>query len=247
MPSEPPPLQPFSTMNCSNKWELFRHRVLRLLKHRQLLSQERIELLLSWRRSGFSIDDSVRLLAGDQKGLENVARYMLRAPVSLSRMRWNRSDKEVFYFANPTHHRPQDPSLDGQLIDRLEFLARVIAQLPEPRKHLMFYYGQYAHRVRARRLKSHTQSQEPEKTGPSPQDDPAVSPARKAALRRRWAHLIQRVFDVDPLVCEHCGGKFRVVAFITEPRVIRRILEHLRIRDFHNRAPPPEQPTSPSV
>jgi hypothetical protein len=118
--------------------ELFRHRVFRLLKDRELLSEHRIELLLSWRRSGFSIDDSVRIPAGEQKGLEDVARYMLRAPVSLSRMRWNRGDKEVFYFANRTHDDPQDPSIEGQPIDRSEFLARVIAQIPEPRKHLRF-------------------------------------------------------------------------------------------------------------
>ncbi len=59
--------------------ELFRYRVLRLLKDRELLSQERIELLLSWRRSGFSIDDSVRIPAGEQKGIEDVARYMLNS------------------------------------------------------------------------------------------------------------------------------------------------------------------------
>ena len=32
--------------------------------------------------------------------------------------------------------------------------------------------------------------------------------------------LIRRVFGVDPLVCTQCAGQLRVVAFITEPRVI---------------------------
>ena len=129
--------------------------MLRLLKDRELLSEERIELLLSWRRSGFSMDDSVRIPAGEQKGIEDVARYMLRAPVSLSRMRWNRPDKEVFYVADRSHDDREDRSMEGQRIDRLEFLARVITQIPEPRRHLLFYYGYYAHRVRGRRLKSH--------------------------------------------------------------------------------------------
>ena len=60
--------------------ELFRHRVLRLLKKQLLLSDQRIELLLSWRRSGFNIDDSVRIPAGEGKTLEHVARYMLAPP-----------------------------------------------------------------------------------------------------------------------------------------------------------------------
>jgi hypothetical protein len=52
--------------------------------------------------------------------------------------------------------------------------------------------------------------------------------------------LIRRVYHVEPLVCKRCGGTMRVVAFITQPRVIRRILEHLRNRKPNTRAPPPQ-------
>jgi hypothetical protein len=54
--------------------ELFRYRVFRLLKDKGLLSEERIQLLRSWRRSGFSIDQSVRIPAGEKKGLETITR-----------------------------------------------------------------------------------------------------------------------------------------------------------------------------
>ncbi|HEY4934163.1 MAG TPA: hypothetical protein VII23_21575 [Terriglobales bacterium] len=63
-----------------------------------------------------------------------------------------------------------------------------------------------------------------------------------AALRRGWAQLIRRVYEIDPLVCPRCRGVMRVVAFITEGRVIRRILEHLGAsarRATQDRAPPP--------
>jgi hypothetical protein len=39
--------------------KLFRHKLLALLRRRGLLSQDRIELLLSWRRSGFSVHNRV--------------------------------------------------------------------------------------------------------------------------------------------------------------------------------------------
>ena len=39
--------------------ELFRHKVLSLLRRRGLVSEERIKLLLSWRRSGFSVHNRV--------------------------------------------------------------------------------------------------------------------------------------------------------------------------------------------
>jgi len=48
---------------------LLRHKVLALLRRRGLLSEERIELLLSWRRSGFSVHNRV-YVPGTAGGLE---------------------------------------------------------------------------------------------------------------------------------------------------------------------------------
>jgi len=56
--------------------------------------------------------------------------------------------------------------------------------------------------------------------------DPEPEALRQA--RRRWAELLRRIFEVDPLACPHCGAEMRVVAFVTEPHIIDRILEHLR-------------------
>jgi hypothetical protein len=107
----------------------------------------------------FQFDDSVRIPAGEQQMLERVARYLLRAPVSLSRLRWARGNDAVSYAAKRAHDDPEHPSIEGQRLDTLEFLARVIAQIPEPRRHLVFYYGHYAHVVRGRRRKSQPQSE----------------------------------------------------------------------------------------
>jgi hypothetical protein len=42
-----------------------------------------------------------------------------------------------------------------------------------------------------------------------------------------WASLLGRTFEVDVLACAYCGGRLRVLSVITEPRPVRRILEHL--------------------
>jgi hypothetical protein len=42
-----------------------------------------------------------------------------------------------------------------------------------------------------------------------------------------WATLMRRTFDVDVLRCSRCGSRLRVLAVITEPDPIRRILAHL--------------------
>ena len=218
--------------------EVFRHRVLRLLQNEGLLSEERSRLLLSWDRSGFSIDDSVRIPAGERKTLEQVARYMLRAPVSLSRMQWNPANSQVLYAAKGVHDdEPDKLPPHEQSIDALEFLARVITQIPEPKRHLVFYYGHYCNLLRGRRRKAQLAGSSDTSHTLAKDDENPPSSAQRQALRRRWRDLIRRVFELDPLLCP-CGGEFKVVAFITEPRVIQRILQHLRSREHQGRAPP---------
>ncbi len=58
------------------------------------------------------------------------------------------------------------------------------------------------------------------------------------ALRRRWAELLRRIYEVDPLVCPRCGETMRIIAFITEPRVITKILRHLATKAANQRSPP---------
>jgi len=47
-------------------------------------------------------------------------------------------------------------------------------------------------------------------------------------MRRSWAQLIKRIYEVDPLVCPSCGGEMKVVAFIIDHAVVDRILRHLK-------------------
>jgi len=56
--------------------------------------------------------------------------------------------------------------------------------------------------------------------------------------KRRWAELIRLIYAVDPLACPRCGGPMRVIALIQEPKVIDRILSHLRQRGRDARARP---------
>ena len=66
--------------------ELFQHKVLGLLRGQGLLSQERIDLLESWRRSGFSVHNRVYAHPRDGRDFEALVRYMMRSPISLRRL-----------------------------------------------------------------------------------------------------------------------------------------------------------------
>jgi hypothetical protein len=119
--------------------ELFRHKILTLLRCRGLLSEERIELLLSWRRSGFSVHNRVFVHPGDGREFEALVRYMMRSPVSLKRLHCSPGSPEVVYTRKGGHDAPE--AVGDEKIDAEEFVARVLVQIPDPRRHLVRYYG----------------------------------------------------------------------------------------------------------
>lgn len=72
---------------------------------------------------------------------------------------------------------------------------------------------------------------------------PGLRPALKS-----WARLIRRVYEVDPLLCS-CGQRMRVVGFIAQAPVIRKILSYIGRRfdpmKLPGRSPPLLEDLSP--
>lgn len=63
--------------------------------------------------------------------------------------------------------------------------------------------------------------------------------------RRNWARMIKRVYEVDPLLCPRCGGKMKIISFIEDVAVIKKILSHLGLWEVvprRKRAPPKSPP-----
>jgi len=56
-----------------------------------------------------------------------------------------------------------------------------------------------------------------------------VSSSSSPALKQRWAQLIKKVYEADPLICPRCGGGMRIIALIDQPEVIEKILTHLEL------------------
>jgi hypothetical protein len=57
-------------------------------------------------------------------------------------------------------------------------------------------------------------------------------------LHRGWAEMILKVYEVDPLVCAECGGRMKIIAFITDYSVLDRIINHLKLRFIADKPPP---------
>ena len=216
---------------------LFRQKVFGFLKREGLRSAERARLLLSWRHSGFSVHTSVTAPPDDGAGLERLARYLLRPPVSLERLHVDEQVPTVAYARQAGHGAGLASSSAPLHPD--EFHARVLMHIPEPRLYLVRYYGAYSSVVRAHtreRLRAAAMVQTAQgAVAPMPE---SLAPLDTRALRHRWAELIRRIYVADPLVCPRCSGPMRIVACITQPKVIATILAHLAANGADGRSPP---------
>jgi hypothetical protein len=91
------------------------------------------------------------------------------------------------------------------------------------------YYGFYSNVSRGKRKEAGTDDVIP--CILEPQGD-------QKTFRRSWARLIQKIYEVDPLVCPRRQGTMRIIGFIEDGQVIRAILEHLGVWLVRSRPPP---------
>lgn len=125
------------------------------------------------------------------------------------------------------------PWTDGttQLVfEPLELLARLTALTPRPRINLLLYYGvlgaRSAWRSRLRKCDPEPSAKAPQAT---PHGESRTAAPSHARTNRLWAELMRRSFGFDVLACPRCGDRLTLIALIGDPRVIRRILSHLRL------------------
>ena len=61
-----------------------------------------------------------------------------------------------------------------------------------------------------------------------PKDETEISEIDAAPLskelKKRWSYFIRKVYETDPLACPKCQGEMRIISFIDQPDVIKKIL-----------------------
>jgi hypothetical protein len=145
----------------------------------------------------------------------------------------------------------------------LAFLRRLAPLIPPPFAHLIRYFGLFAPNAKGRDLLPPApvswQGIRPEalirnaplgskeNATPSVKDERAPlahtlsSQTTTSRPRRKtlpWADLLRRVFALDVLVCPTCLGPMTVIAYLTDPNVLCKILRHLGLPT----EPPPLTP-----
>ncbi len=151
--------------------------------------------------------------------------------------------------------RPWRDGTTHFVFEPLTFLERLAALVPHPREHMVTYHGVLAPAASWRDLivpaPDESDDEPPTIWHPVPRAPaaapspvaplPAPEPRRSEPHRYRWSELMRRVFEIDVLHCDHCGGRRKLIALITHPLVARRILRHLELPS----EPPPTAPARP--
>lgn len=210
--------------------EIFRHKVFKMLLSRGKITQDLVSMLLSWRHSGFNVFCGPRIQPGDQQAMENLARYIIRASFSQERMTYIPEESKVSY-----------QSKDGKeekVFDALEWLAAMCSHVPNKGEQMVRYYGYYSNVSRGKRQKENQDNLIPYILEPR---------GSSKEYRKNWARLIQKIYEVDPLTCPKCHGKMKILSFIEDEEIIKKILKHLGLWNVKQRPPPKAHAPPPTV
>lgn len=195
-------------------------------------------------QDGFTLHAGIRTEASEREKLEKLCRYLLRPAFAEVRLYLRRDGKVEYVF--------RKPRWDGGtrlVLEPVEFLEKLAALVPPPRSHLVRYHGVLGphHKLRSQVVRR----------GPvddSPCDHPKLAeprqggaPDRSSRRRRRkemdWASRILRSLKLDVLRCPKCSGRMKVIACLTQPATIRKILRAMGLStEIPPRAPPREPP-----
>ena len=108
--------------------ELFRYEVFKMLKAEGKITDTLIENMMSWRHSGFNVYCGNAIWSHNEEGLENLARYIIRASFSQERMTYVSAYDSPDGVAKVIYE-----SKDGKAsktFDALDWLAQLVIHIP---------------------------------------------------------------------------------------------------------------------
>jgi len=226
-----------SSINLKPLEEIFRANLLKMLKNEGRINDEIINNLLSWKNSGFSVNNDVRIARDDDEGQITLAQYIIRNTFSVEKLTYNEQSGMVIYHSKMSHGKDKK---NFAIYTAEEFIAAITQHIPSKSFQMIRYYGWYSNKNRGMREKQGILGPGDEretKTNVEIIDVSDYSPPRIPS--KTWRECIKRIWEIDALQCPNCGGSMKILAFITENKIIKKILEHLDLwRDKSSRDPP---------
>ena len=113
--------------------------------------------------------------------------------------------------------------------EALDWLVKLTTHIPNKGEQMVRYYGYYSNKSSDLRKKAGTDDHVPALI------DSDIS---RKAFRKNWACLIQKIYNVDPLLYPKCLGSMKIISFIDDSEIIKKILNHLGLWDVKRKPPP---------
>ena len=185
----------------------------------------------------FTVHANSRIAPLARDALEKMIRYLCHPALAARRVELLENDTVVrlklksAWRDGTTHIRIAAP----------DFVLRLVALIPLPRRVTLYYHGVFApasswrrqivlHTARPRVKVLAASPTEPDCDHPHPHLHPHPEPTAPATApmlsRLPYAEIFRRVFKFDVLDCE-CGGKRHIIATIPQGAIAQRILTHL--------------------
>ena len=213
--------------NAADLEATFAVEVFDMLKKEGKINRIIIDNMNSWEHSGFNVYCGQPVKTMDDDGIERLAQYIVRAPISQERMVYT-SAKESPDGTGKVVYDGKTSRID-ETFTAVDWLARLITHIPNKGEQMVRYYGHYSNKSRGIRKKEEltntTENQSPCSA------NTAISIVKtdlaRKKFRKNWARLIQKVYFVDPLLCPKCGGSMKIISFIEDDTTIKKILTHL--------------------
>ena len=178
--------------------------------------------------NGFSLHANTAINSLQRDRLSQLIEYIARGPLSNERLQIREDGKVILQlkskWADGTSHLLFTPG---------EFIEKLAALIPPPKTHLVRWAGVFAPNSPYR--KEITLKPEAKKGFDFTEMEGGSGKRRK---NYTWSKMLARVFKIDMLKCECCGGKLRPICAVTESDAIRRYLKSVEI-DYE---PPPRGP-----
>lgn len=210
---------------------LFEKHVCDFVLKKKLVTAENIKRILGQAHTGFSVYMNTRINCtkyhpNEQEKLSQVLRYISKTFYSQEKVVYTAGADKVLYRGafNVSLHR------NFEYFSPTDFIAAVTSHLPNRYQKYINYYGFYSSKKRGMRSRMKNKKKKKEHV-------PVTEEQR--VFKKRWAQLIHQVYEVDPLICPVCKGKMRIISYIEEEDVIKRILKHLKLWEEASPVRPP--------